>query len=114
MKAKLQELLRQLEIYRNEVNASKEFQKEQMDNKEELLRKELDFCMKQEKEKMLERQQELVYAYEEISEDLKMQKDDNQRLKDRINVYERQAPPRQQQRQMTTNSSVQQQHQNVF
>lgn len=72
MKDKMQELLKQLDIYRNEVSTTQEYQKMKIDNKEEQMRKELEHCMKLEKQRILERQSELVYAYEEVSEDLKL------------------------------------------
>jgi hypothetical protein len=47
--------------------------------------------LKREKERMSERQAELAMALKEVSDDYKLQKEENERLRERLNLCERQA-----------------------
>jgi chromosome segregation ATPase len=88
LKDRLQELLKQLDIYKNEVASNKEYERRKIEIKEDQLKKEVD-TVKRDKDKMSERQAELALALKDVSEDLKFQKDENDRLKERISQYER-------------------------
>ncbi len=83
LKDRLQELLKQLDIYKNEVASNKEYERRKIEIKEDQLKKEVD-TVKRDKDKMSERQAELALALKDVSEDLKIQKDENERLKERI------------------------------
>lgn len=84
LKERMQELLRQLDLYKSEV--SKEFERRKGGG--EGLVKEVEL-LKKDRERMSERQSELALALKEVSEDFKLQKDENSRLRDKINHYER-------------------------
>lgn len=47
--------------------------------------------MKREKDKMSERQAEMALALKDVTEDFKIQREENDRLKERISIYERQS-----------------------
>ena len=63
--------------------SNKEYERRKIEIKEDQLKKEVD-TVKRDKDKMSERQAELAMALKDVSEDLKLQKDENERLKERI------------------------------
>ena len=63
--------------------SNKEYERRKIEIKEDQLKKEVD-SVKMDKDKMSERQAELAMALKDVSEDLKLQKDENERLKERI------------------------------
>lgn len=71
LKDRLQELLKQLEIYKNEVASNKEYERRKIEIKEDQLKKEVD-TVKKDKDKISERQVELTMALKDATEDLKM------------------------------------------
>jgi hypothetical protein len=81
--------LRQLDIYKNEVVSHKEYERRKLELKEDHLKKELGQTIR-ENERMMDRQSELAFAYEEVTEDLKLTKLENDRLRERISIYDRQ------------------------
>ena len=57
---------------------------------EEQIRKELEF-VKRDKERLIEKNSDLSLAMKEISDDFKLYKEENERLKERIYINERSA-----------------------
>lgn len=55
---------------------------------EEYLKREID-SLKKEKEKVVDRNSDLALALKELTDDFKIQKDENDRLKERLFIYER-------------------------
>mmetsp|Transcript_9740 Transcript_9740/g.9487 ORF Transcript_9740/g.9487 Transcript_9740/m.9487 type:complete len:158 (+) Transcript_9740:2520-2993(+) len=70
LKERLQELLQQLDIYKNEISSTKELDKRKGEMKEEHLKKEIE-GLKREKEKLGDRNLELARALKEVTEDFK-------------------------------------------
>ena len=52
------------------------------------MKKEVD-NLKREKERIVDKNSDLVLALTEVTEDYKLQKEENERLKERIFIYER-------------------------
>ena len=88
LKERLQEILKQLDIYQKEVVGSKELERLKLIQAEEILKREIDL-LKREKEKLVDRSSELALALKEATEDFKLQKDENERLRERLCIYEK-------------------------
>ena len=81
MKSRLQELLKQLDIYQNQVSSSKD-----SDLKD--LRRELD-SLKKEKERLVDRNSELALALKDVTEDYRQQREESDRLREKLSSFDR-------------------------
>ncbi|CDW75884.1 UNKNOWN [Stylonychia lemnae] len=88
LKDRLQEILQQLDIYQNEVVNNKEMERMQLIQNEEFMRKEID-TLKREKERLVDRNSDLALALKDQTEDYKILREENERLRERLFMYER-------------------------
>eukprot|EP00347_Sterkiella_histriomuscorum_P016871 403351526 len=88
LKDRLQDIIHQLDIYQNEVVGSKDQERLQLRHSEELLRRDVE-QLKKDKERMVDRNSDLALALKDMTEDYKLQREENERLKERLFLYER-------------------------
>ena len=91
LKDRLQEILQQLDIYQNEVVNNKELERIQLIQNEEVLRKDIE-NLKREKERLVDRNSDLALALKDQTEDYQLQREENERLRERLYMYERNNP----------------------
>jgi hypothetical protein len=67
---------------------SKELERLKLIQTEEVLKRDIDM-LKREKERIVDRNSDLALALKEVTEDFKLQKDECERLRERLNIYEK-------------------------